>query len=187
MKFQFIKIQLALTGNAAQGRWPCVRINMNQQPVDNFTVIGTKQVEYELTVEQESFELEIVYYNKTDQDTVVNSQGKIIENQSITVNEVTVNDVDLVKTNLIYRDIGCYNMMLSESKKQYFLDHGINTGPSHSMGMFENGTWTIRLGMPVLSFLSKKQQHTELAEQQDTRPILEEIYQKIQNCKALTQ
>ena len=187
LKFQYIKICLVLTGDAAQGRWPCVRINMNQQCVDDFAVTGTQQVEYEFTVEQQSCELEIVYYNKTDQDTVVNRQGEILENQSVTVNEITINGVDLVRTNLIFRDIGCYTMLLSDPKKQYFLDHDINTGPSHSLGMFENGTWAIRLGVPVLSFLSQKQQHTELAEQQDTQPILEEIYQKILVCKALTQ
>jgi len=187
LKFRSIKLQLVLTGNSAQGRWPCVKINVNQQTVDDFYVIGTKQVEYEFNVDQEHCVLDIVYYNKTDLDTVIDSQGQIIENQNITVNGVIVNGVDLVKTNLIYRNIGAYTMLLDPHKQQYFLDHGLDFGPSHSLSMYENGIWSIKLGMPVLSFLSHLQQNNEIVEQQDIQPVLEEIYQKTLVCKKLTQ
>ena len=99
---------------------------------------------------------------------------------------VIVNGVDLVRTNLIYR-VGTYTMHLSPHKQQYFIDRGINVEPSHSLSMYENGVWSIQLGVPVLSFLSQKQQSVELAEQQDTQIILEEIYQKILVCKSLVQ
>jgi hypothetical protein len=160
---------------------------MNQQTVDDFIVIGTQQVEYEFDVDQDYCTLDIVYYNKTDLDTVVDSQGQITENQNVTVNHVIVNKVDLVRTNLIYRDIGSYTMCLPTHKQQYFIDHGISIAPSHSLSMYENGTWSIKLGVPVLRFLSQIQQYTEIAEQQDTQSILEEIYQKTLVCKALTQ
>lgn len=170
-----------MTGKAAQNRWPRVKINLNETTVDDFAIVESKKVEYEITVDivQEYCTINVIYYNKTDQDTVVDHAGQILENQNITVDSVCVNGVDLVKTKLIYQDIGAYHMDISSSKKQYFIDNGINIEPSQSLSMSENGTWAIKLGVPVLSFLSQKQQRLELAEKQNHQPILEEIHQKI--------
>jgi hypothetical protein len=120
-----------------------------------------------------------VYYNKTDRDTVVDDQGQILQNQKLIVDQIVINGVDLVKTKLLYQDLGAYIMDLDSTKRQYFLYNGIDTGPNHSLIMGENGIWTIKLGIPVLSFLSQKQQQIELAEQQNTQHLLEEIYQKV--------
>jgi len=181
LNFQQVKISLTMTGVSAQGRWPCVRISCNQLLLEDCAIIGTQCLDYEFTAtqDQKCCVLEIVYYNKTDRDTVVDDQGQILQNQKLIVDQIVINGVDLVKTKLLYQDLGAYIMDLDSTKRQYFLYNGIDTGPNHSLIMGENGIWTIKLGIPVLSFLSQKQQQIELAEQQNTQHLLEEIYQKV--------
>ena len=187
LNFNKLDLQLVVVGIAVQDRWPCLRVIVDQKIVDDIAVIDTQTLNYSVVVDsaKQSCTLDIVYYNKTNQDTVVNNQGQILENQSVTIAQLTVNGVDLVKTRLIYSNIGAYTMNLSQQKQQYFLENNINIEPSHNLSMFENGTWTIKLGLPVLSFLSQKQQQVEIAEQQDIEPILEQIYQKVLHCKTL--
>jgi hypothetical protein len=181
-----IKLKLELLGTPAEDRYPHVRIIVDQQTIKETVVVGLQSYEYEFDIPdyQDYFTLDIVYYNKKDNDTVV-VQGQIIENQNISLNHIFINEIDLVETGVIHQDIGDYTMQLTNEKYQYFLDNNININPTTSLSMYENGVWSIRIGMPVWSFLTKKQQNIEIAEQIDIQPILKEIYQTVLSCKKL--
>ena len=118
-------------------------------------IIGNQQINKHATINyklpkklKDTVILKIEYLDKTSDHTVVDESGQIIENQSLNIDSLFINNVDVVKTQIIYK-LGVYTRILSESTLQYFRDHGIDYGPSHSLTMTENGSWDINLTFPV--------------------------------------
>jgi hypothetical protein len=70
-------------------------------------------------------------------------------------------------------------------KKQYFLQHGINTEPTTNTQMFENGIWHIELDIPLLSALTGKFNYSEPCEQVDVLDIVEKLHAQLLVCQQL--
>jgi hypothetical protein len=126
-----------------------------------------------------------VLYDKGNQDTVVNDQGQIVENQSLSIVSVVANGVDLVKTNIIHKGIGRYSMNLNKEKHKYFVEHNINVEPTTGLDMFENGVWHIDLELPVLSFISGVHDVVEPWERVQVEQLVNTLYQQYLHCKDL--
>jgi hypothetical protein len=116
---------------------------------------------------------------------VLDAQGQIAENQSVTIVSVVANGVDLVKTNIIHKGLGSYSMQLSAEKHKYFVDHNINVESTTSLDMFENGVWHIDLSLPILSFISGLQDVVEPWERIHVGELVNTLYQQYQICKDL--
>ena len=183
-----IEFRLVLQGYASQGRWPCVKISIDhhvvfQGVVENIldqTFVSTA------TTDQTQCVLEIEYINKNEQDTVVDDQGNILENQHIVIKHLFANNVDIVNNQLIHQGFGQYSMKLSQEKIDYFLKNEYSIKDSTTLEMFENGTWTLIFGLPILNFLTLKQQvYTDQWEQVDIYSLLQELYQQMLICEQL--
>ncbi len=183
-----IEFRLVLQGYASQGRWPCVKISIDnhvvfQGVVENIldqTFVSTA------TTDQTQCVLEIEYINKNEQDTVVNDQGNILENQHIVIKHLFANHVDIVNNQLIHQGFGQYSMKLSQEKIDYFLKNEYSIKDSTTLEMFENGTWTLIFGLPILNFLTLKQQgYTDQWEQVDIHGLLQELHQQMLICERL--
>lgn len=172
-----LDIAVTVTARPCQGRWPRVEIMIDRQTQVIGTVDGELQWHTQGTSENTAVELSIVYHDKTNQDTLVDDQGNILENQCLTLERVTVNGVDLVSTGLIYQ-FGEYRMDLAPDKLAYYRDNALSTEPSHSLTMWETGVWTVTLPIPVLPALIQRQSRYQPHE----RWISEDIYQQVYDC-----
>jgi len=178
---------LIVSGTDCQQRWPCAKVTVNQQIVYDGNVVDLKEISYRSSAKpnQKKCIIDIEYYNKTDQDTIVDATGTIISNQSLTIKELWVNGVDIIKTKTIHQGIGCYTMSLTLDKKQYFIQHGIDLSPSTNTQMFENGVWHIELALPLLSTLTGKFNYSEPCEQVDVLNIVEKLHAQLLVCQTL--
>lgn len=181
---ELIDLEFALRGESAQGRWPCVKLSvdghvLHQGPVDG---LCTFKYSSRSQLEQKSCIIKVEYYNKSNNDTCVDSNGSIVENQCVHIESIVVNGVDVVKTNAIH-NIGSYTMNLDLEKYNYFLKNNIQVSPTTSTHMFENGVWQIDLKLPLLSFLTGLQSYTEPWEQVYVNKIVEALYQQYLVCK----
>lgn len=177
-----------LQGYVSQGRWPCVKISIDHHVVFQGVVEGIFDQTFVSTAasDQTQCVLEIEYINKNEQDTVVDDQGNILENQHIEIKHLFANNVDIVNNQLIHQGFGQYSMKLSQDKIDYFLKNGYSIKDSTTLEMFENGIWTLIFGLPILTFLTLKQQvYTNQWEQVDTYSLLQELYQRMLICDQL--
>jgi len=187
LNLDLIDLQIELQAHPVQGRWPCVRLQVDNTVVHNGPVVGRQKFNYSSRSQscQEKCTIEIVFYNKNDQDTVVDHQEQIVENQGVTIVSVVANGVDLVKTNIIHKGFGSYSTQLSAEKRKYFVDHNINIESTTSLDMFENGVWHIEIGLPVLSFISGLHNVVEPWERVQVEQLVNTLYQQYLICKDL--
>ena len=176
-----------LTAQSAHDKWPCVRLQVDETIVYNGPIQGKKKISYSARshVDQENCTIHIEYYNKSQQDTVVDEHGNIIENQSVSIVSIVANGVDLVQTNIIHRGFGQYTMKLDDDKRQYFINNNISVGPNTSLHMFENGVWCINLKLPILSFITGQHDIVEPWERVQVEELVKTLYDQYLVCKEL--
>lgn len=182
-----IDIVLVLQGIDCKQSWPKVKVLVDGNLVYSDKIIGLKKIKYcaQASKDQKTCAIKIDYYGKTDTDTEVDIDGKIISNQSVILHELWINDVDIVKSNAIHQGIGNYTMSLSPHKHRYFLDHGVSVEPTTNTHMFENGSWNIELAMPLLSTLTAKHNLLEPWEQVDVETIVNQLFDQLTVCQEL--
>lgn len=175
--FDRIDLRLDLSGQSCQAQWPCIDVVVDGQ-LRASTHADPKLCWQDLwTTQRDSLHVKICYHGKTHDHTRVDDQGNIVENQCVTIDRLCVNGVDLVSTGLIYR-FGEYRMELADDKLQYYQQHGFDTGPSHSLTMWENGTWEIEIPVPVLPAMIRYQSRYQPHE----KWMDEDIYQQVHRC-----
>lgn len=185
--FENFNLEITLQGYSCNDIFPMVEIFINKQlefasRIDHRTISLNKK--FDATIKQVT--VDICYLGKTNADTRVDHLGQIIENQSLEITGLILNGVDIISTQAIY-NLGNYVKHLSEEKKTYFLEHGIDIGPSHSLHMFENGIWNINLGFPILPELCKIMSVDEVHQKSSNYSQFDEMYQRIQHIKQLEQ
>ena len=187
MNLERIDISVVVEGVAVQQRHPHIAITVDSTIVFDGAVIDTQQFDYHSTAVagQTMCVIDIEYYNKSDNDTIVDDQGNIIANQSILIKEIWINGVDIIKTGAIHQNIGHYTMTLPVHKYQYFVDNGISTSPTTNTHMFENGVWHLELDLPLLSTLTAKHNFVEPWEQFDVSTLVGSIATQLELCKTL--
>jgi hypothetical protein len=189
LHLDLIDVKILMQGHAAQGRWPYATVRVNDVVVYNNVVSGLQEVNYKTRAKQttKSCIVNITYHSKLPNDTVVDSNGCIIENQSLEIVEMWFNGVDIVGTGLIHQDIGGYTMQLDHAKQQYFAEHGISTEPTTNNHMYENGTWKFELALPILSSLTAKHNFVEPWEDVDSAALVDQMFDLFTTCQRLEQ
>lgn len=187
LELDLIDIKVVVQPFSARGRWPSINVCIDGTVAFDGTVDQQKTIGYQSAAQsqQKKCLIDITYYGKTDNDTVVDSQNSILENQSVELKELWINGVDIIKTGAIHQDIGSYTMNLDAKKREYFAEQGINLNPTTSTHMFENGVWHIELDLPLLSTLTAKHNFVEPCENVDFDSIVDEIFELLQRCERL--
>ena len=181
-----INLRIVLCGEPVQQRWPNASVCVDDTEIFNSTVdYNIVEFSKKAPDAQSHCDIKIRYYNKGADDTVVDNQGNIIENQMLTIKEIWVNGVDIINTGIIHQDIGGYSMELPQHKLEHFKSLGINLDVTTSLDMYENGIWNLRFKLPILSFLTNKQARLEPWEQVSINELVDDIYQRILVCKEL--
>jgi hypothetical protein len=185
-QFDRFDLDLELVGVSANGRNPSVKIWIDNQLVADQLIHSVTHFKFNkiLDLTTDRINIRIEYYNKTDADTIVDSDGNITETQSLTLSRITINGVDIIKSNLIYR-LGNYTMNLSPEKYKYYTNHGFNTGPTHSLGMYENGAWNLNMKIPILTNFVRLESFQELHEKWPNPELLMAIFNLISEIRTL--
>lgn len=177
-------MKLTLEGKAANCAWPAIQIKVGGEEIFSGEVVNDIVVSGTVETE-EKFDILIDYQNKKDHDTVVDDNGNILENQLIEIKEISVNGIELVRSGLIYRGIGCYNMTLTPYKKEQLELHNQSTAASCNLVMTENGTWKISLEHPTHTFLTRCWTEPEQEARIGLHSVFDEIYDCVERCLEL--
>lgn len=177
-------LQLQLRGSACQSRFPMVDILVDDAVIFSGTVKNETITFSSKMADCTNVKVDIRYKEKLPTDTEVDDQGNITENQTVHLEEIVINNVKLIESKVIYQ-LGQYEMFLEPEKKEYYIAHGLDIGPNHSLEMAENGVWSLTIPMPVLSGLCKIVSQTELLEEWDKYSLINRMYEKIKNIRIL--
>lgn len=186
-KFDRFNLKLRLSATAVDQRWPSINIWMNDKLITDLVVTnGSSEFEYNTIVDacQDQIVLEIEYHGKTNDDTVADPTGKIVQNQSVTIEQILVNNVDIIETNIIYQ-LGNYTAELSQEKREYYIKHGYSIEPSQVLTMYENGRWKLKMSVPVLTGFVKMITKQESHEKWPDSELLNNIIDTVKNIKNL--
>jgi hypothetical protein len=180
-----LNLELILFGFQCQKRYPKIKVHYNNDILFDGEIKERKILKFNKNVTNlKNLEIRLEFYNKLDNDTFVDESGKILENQGVKIEKIIVNNYDIIDCNIIY-NLGKYELNLSDSKKQHFIKNNISIGDSHSLDMFENGSWNLKFNFPIASyFCSLKGSHLK-HELWPNYKLLNEINDSIKNIRRL--
>lgn len=186
--FDRLTIDIKLSGTSAVDDYPMARIKVNSKTIFDGVVENKEELSFETSLDLMNDNLvllEIEYYGKKKHHTTVNNADRTIqENQMIELSDLIINDVDVIKTNILY-SIGQYEMFLTDEKREYFINNGYDTGPTHSRQMFENGKWKIDIPVPVLTGFCKIASFQDPHEKWPNPELMQELFDRIKNIRNL--
>jgi hypothetical protein len=175
---------IGVRGIPVQSRYPTVKVRVNSSVIYDAPAVDYIEIPFNCVGDVGSYQVIVEYYNKKDSDTVVNDQGHIIENQHVKIVKIVVNEVDIVQSQIIY-NLGNYTKNLTKEQTAYYVEHGYDVGPTHSLEMYENGYWTLNFKMPVLpEFIKLKKTHIK-HEKSWFYDLNHRIYDTINNIRAI--
>ena len=177
-------LTIVLDGTAANSKHPMARVSVNDVVINDGPVEGQKTINFStrFAADTETVTVKIEHYDKDDLVTARDSQGNILENQSVTLTSILVNGVDIIKTGIIY-NLGHYYQNLSEDKKEYFLANNIDIGPTHSLSMHENGHWLLEFKLPAMTNLIKFVSRYEEHEKWPNADLMDQYYHRIKRLE----
>jgi hypothetical protein len=171
-----VNLELELHAHDCQRRWPNVQVLLGTNLIYNGPVIDSQLITASINITDPSTELIVVMYGKTEQDTVVGTDGNILQNQSLHISKLVLNGVDIIKNNFVYK--GSFKMVLSAEKTEFFRNNNISTQTA-DYNFYENGTWTLPLELPILTGLVRSVSTTEAYEKIDYHSTMTDIINKI--------
>lgn len=188
-RFDSFDFRLNLTATSARGNWPTVKIWLDKKLIASGTV-GIDGFEYsyaeQLDMSLSRKVLEIEYVGKTNNDTVVDATGNILENQSLSISSLIVNKVDIVNNDIIQM-LGNYTMNLDPEKLKYYQENNISLEPTTDLDMYENGYWQLTFPIPIVTNLAKIKNKEDPNEKWPDPVLIGEIVNTIHDIRQLEQ
>ena len=93
-------LSIHLVATAANNQYPLIRVKINDKIIFDEQCRAVTEIHHLLT-SKDPVQVTVEYYGRTDKDTVVDSEGNIVENQHLELTKIVVNDVDIVKNSII--------------------------------------------------------------------------------------
>jgi hypothetical protein len=174
-----LSLSLTLTAIDCEGRWPQCKVLIDNKSIFEGEIKNQQTITFntEFNITDDNFILSIERYGKTNQDTIIDSIGTIISNQVLQIADLKLNDVDIIKNNLVYR--GKFIMNLDANKRVYFNDNNIPT-ENYDYHFYENGIWSLQIGLPVLTYIINNTKQTETFEKIPYDDVIMAIIQKLE-------
>ena len=180
-----LDLDINLVGQSASGDAPRCRILIMNEVCYDGRVNGNVNLRFEKSVREiDQADIVIELYGKEDRHTITNEHGDILENQMLRIDSLVLNDIDLIRSNILW-NVGNYTMDLNEQKKAYFIEHGYDVGPTHSLDMYENGKWIIKLETPITSGFCKIKGFQDPTEKWPDPELMEEMLARITNIRKM--
>lgn len=178
-----VDVLVELESSAANGRWPWVKILIDEEILCTAQIVQKEILRIQKTIAKPDnlVRVKIEYFDKSKDDTVF-KEGKIVEDQSVTIKKIVLNGIDITRLNL-HTKLGAYHRHFDEQKLKYYQDHSLDTGPLPSLDMYENGFWQIDLKLPVLTHLLSLVSFQAPHERWPNPQLLFEIYDAISHSE----
>ena len=179
-------LEITLIPFKINNRYPKIKITVDNQILVDKELIQEETFYYSADFDvDKNIKVDIQFYGKNNNDTSVSPAGEILENQGIRISKVIVNNVDIIGSKIIY-NLGNYCFNLSAEKFEYYKLHGHETGPTHSLSMFENGYWRLDFKMPVLQQFTKfRSAHEKHVKSWPDNYVYNDIYNTVLNIRRL--
>lgn len=189
MNTNLIDIGIVAQGLESSGHWPLLKVTVDGHCIYNDSVGGAVTINHkgQASEDQEFCEIYIEYHGKQDQFNELNQDNKLLKTQSLKLEQIWINGVDIVRTGAIYQDLGYYRMNLDEDKRAYFQANGLPVGDTTNLHMFENGVWYLKIALPLLSTLAKRKSVIEPWEAADLEELIGEFARRVDICRTLEQ
>jgi hypothetical protein len=172
-----VNVDLTLDSVDCGGHWPDCRVTVGDHEIFNGTIVRQQTIVTSKDIYDSSTEIRIEYYGKESKDTKINAQGQIVANQNVQISKFKLNGVDIIKNGVIYQ--AKFVMNLDTNKKKYFKEHNI-PDRNHDYHFYENGIWTLQIGLPVLTYIINNIKQTETFEKLPYDDIMMAIIQKLE-------
>jgi len=92
-----MKIKIKLNGNGISNKNPMVKISINDVDHYNGEIAGLRDFIFYFEPSDNNI-LKIEHYNKTNNDTVVDSQGKIVADLSVELLSIHIDEIKIIDT-----------------------------------------------------------------------------------------
>lgn len=174
-----ITLGITLSAKDCEQRWPRCRISLDNEIIfDNF-IVNEQRIKFHknFTDDRSICVLKLEMYGKTNQDTKIDNIGNIVSNQMIQIEKLFLNEIDIIKNNLIYQ--GKFKMTLDTNKIKYFKENNISI-ENHDYHFYENGIWTLQIGLPVLTYIINNTKQSETFEKIPYDDIMMAIVNKLE-------
>lgn len=170
---------LQLSAKDCDGRWPKCKVLINDKIIFDGEVQKNTDILFkdEFDIDDSILILTIDRYGKTDNDTKIDKNGNIIDNQMVKITKLLLNEIDIMKNNLIYQ--GKFIMNLSNTQLKYFTKNNLPI-ENHDYHFYENGVWTLQIGLPVLTYIINTRKKIETFEKISYTDIMTKIVQKLE-------
>ena len=93
-------INIKIKANPARGIFPSYKIELNDRLLEQGTATGDTELRITADVEEHN-RLRIIHHGKTNRDTVVDQTGKIVEDKSIEIKQISIGGIDTL-TSLLF-------------------------------------------------------------------------------------
>ena len=186
-RFDRFTLDLRLIGTLAVGDSPTVRIKVQNKIIFDGPIDSSEELSFKTSIDLlnvNEVPVEIEYYGKNFKHTTVDQQGNIIENQMVKLDKIVINDIDLIKTKIIY-ELGNYTFVLDSEKEKYYREHNLSIEPNHSLEMAENGKWKLIVPVPVLTGFCKIKSFQDPHEKWPDPELMEELFNRIKRVRNL--
>lgn len=172
-------------GTKFKNKFPKIKIIFDNQVLDNITIVDSFQYKYSTKLEiGKNYNLEFDFYNRLDTDTILDSNGQIVEDLGVHLDSITINDIDIIKNKLIF-NLGEFTPRLSSKKLQYYKENNIAISSRKSLHITENGIWKISFQAPILGYLNQFMTFFESHEFWPNDKLMQDIYATINNIRKM--
>lgn len=122
MKHQ-LTIQIELFGNPSKGHYPSASISINNVEYFNGCVENSKLLDFNIVTDSNTGQIDICHFGKTNHDTVVDDQGRIVEDLSLELKSISINGIK-VKDTILYSS--CFYVDFPDNILQEYHQQGIS-------------------------------------------------------------
>jgi len=171
-----VHVLLGLSATSCQGKWLKCKITIDDTIIFNDTIESYRELEFEKTCVDPKTSISIVIDSKDDSGTTVDSNGSILENQSISIKKCEINGANIIDNGYIYN--GKYTMVLNEAKEKHYKESGFIL-ENNDYNFYENGIWTLVLPVPALAGIIQSVRKLEEYETVQYSDIIDEIITRI--------
>jgi hypothetical protein len=144
-----------LVGSPANGRYPEIKIMIGNSQVWSGAVVDNTLLKFncvDIAAPEVNFEIE--YFNKLENDTVVDHNGTIVANQSVKINSVAINELLITGHQLL--EHSSTNYFLTEGQKAAYTSNNFPWESVKTDTIWNNGVWQIKLQKPIIASLIKQ-------------------------------
>lgn len=179
LEIKNLNLIITLSSIDCDDRWPSCKITIDDELIFDGQIVKIQKIIFNknFSGDVDNFKLNIEMYGKTNQDTKLDKNGNIASNQMLEISELKLNSIDIIKNGLIYQ--GKFVMQLSKDKISYFKNNNIST-ENHDHHFYENGSWTLQIGLPVLTYIINNIKKTETFERIPYNDTMMAIIQKLE-------